>query len=175
MPARVCLLILAGLLAGCASQDSSPHPISLRYHYTETAQARAPDLSGPCVWIADARRRETFAGVIMPRDEVITWLRDGVEANLELAAAPIRDQALTSPYILLTKAYINGIATSISGIVVLRVHDGSKTHVVRGRATRLNWWGSNAEYSNLLSDALDDALFNLPVTLAPAEGCHADS
>lgn len=169
---RKCIIaIIALACASCASQGSEPRPLKLQYHFSNEADSRKPRMSGECIWVIDKRQRQTFYGAIISSEDVEQWLRDGVEAQLGMAAEPAKEIPRNGSFVELTRAYINPIATSISGVVVLRVSDGVSDQVVRGRATRMNWWGSASELSNILSDALDTALYQVGEAVPPSANC----
>ncbi len=168
--ARICLIAIVGC-AGCAANDGIPETLVPDYY----AGNKRPDpvsLDG-CVWIVDSRSRDNFHGYVIPSDALLEWLGDGVEAELNTSAVPRGEAPEDDAYISVEKAYMSHLSTSISGVVVLEVGDGVNSRAVRGRVTRMNWWGAKSEYSSLMSDALDDALLNVAPESARSTGCTA--
>lgn len=153
------------LLTACATSDPAPRVLLLEYDDT------ADEPGSACVYVVDGRSRDTLHGVQMPTDSVAAWLQKAVQAQLGMEAYPVPDVPPDAPYILLQKAYIQPIATVISGVVVLKVGDGEAETVVRGRATRTNWWGADSEQVRLLSDALDDALYKVGASIGGSASC----
>lgn len=62
--------------------------------------------------------------------------------------------------VAIERAYVHGLATSKSAVVVLSVtRDGTgDAAIYRGRSVGLNWWGAISEYKAALKRALDEAL-----------------
>lgn len=163
-----CVILLLG---GCAAQDGVPDAMVPDY-YAGHKEREHREMTG-CVWIIDERSREEFYGYRLTSADALSWLKDGVEARLGRVAIPRDDVPDDDIYISIKRAYMSHVATSISGIVVLEVGNGVESETFRGRETRANWWGTDAEYSMLLSDALDEALKHVAAIDNGSLTCHA--
>lgn len=172
MRARGLAAVAAVLFAtGCASGG----PMTAEITYTSEAEPVAPAAGGTCVYAHDARARTLVGGWSLPRDLLRPWLTDGLAARLGVPVIYVAQPPERGPYIALERVYIRHMATSMAGITVLRVHDGGVAEAYRGNETKVNWWGSDAEFSSLLSHSLDKAAVQIPAEPLYRTDCPAQS
>ncbi len=92
------------------------------------------------------------------------WLREGIGSRTKHAAAFTNTESDPAAFELsLERAYVKHIATSMSGIVVLRAQRNGEHEYYRGQAPLVNWWGAKREYTHALNRALDIALDNFAI------------
>lgn len=179
------VLTLLAMVGGCTSVDVPPKTIELEYastpkmshrakrkvlaenesadDFTATelwARASLPS-DAPCLWVVDGRTRTEYYGWSFPKEQILDWLGEGIAYRLSAVAVPAEAVPAGEPYIHLLKAYIKHVSTTMTSVAVIEVSDGTDIEVFRGNETRLNWGGSDKEFSRILSIALDDALSNI--------------
>ena len=135
------------------------------------ASASTP-IRDSCVPVTDERRRTTSENWSFPDDQVARWLRGGIEQRF--GRGSIRAERGRPGAVALQTLYIKQVDTTMSGVVVLAVDDGAGPRRARGNVTRMNWMGTDREYSRLLSDALDEALGRLDVSAVAFVPCETD-
>lgn len=168
-----CFLAAAVLITGgCASAPAEPVPIDFRYKGEQGPEDLPPD--APCIWVKDERSRETFYGMKITSEMATNWLSRGIANTLNARTSPTDTTPERGLLISLSKAYVNPIQTTLSGVVVIKVAWGERNSVYRGQIVHTNWWGAESEIGRTMSAALDDALLqiNFPTTtstcVAPA-------
>jgi len=157
------LAVVASFALGCASAPADPEPIDFEYRGKQSVDL-PPD--APCIWIKDERTREAFYGSIVSSEEAMKWLGKGVENRLRASTRPTESVPEKGLLVALLKGYINPIADTLSGVVVIRASWGERVSIYRGQVVKTNWWGAESEISKTMSAALDDALLkiNFPIT-----------
>lgn len=142
------------------------------------ANALLPEASDPrkshCLFIVDARERTSTSGWSFPRDMIGPWFLGGVQARLGLETHLLPAAPAEGPYLALDNVYIKHIATSMSGVTILRAHDRESSNAYRGNQTRLNWNGTDREFSRILSQSLDSALVKVPVASLVRSDCNVE-
>ena len=146
-----------------ASQVSRPQEKQLEYLQEDTK----------CVWVVDARPREEVYGFLISRSAIQEWVANGIAEKLGIEAAITFTAPEDDSYLKILKAYIRPIATSISAMVVIEVSNEASSEIVREQFTRTNWNGSDEEFSRLLSQALNGALYKIIPDIPYSKTCRS--
>ena len=169
------VLVFAVLLSGCVTNELKTADISYYSKTEAVSEGTAAQLArvddGGCVRLIDSRLRTQSQGWSFPREQIQPWLIDGIASRLGVDVEWLDAEPDTGPYLALETLYIKHIATSMAGVVVLRAHGTSDSRAVRGNMTRMNWNGTDREYSRVLSQALDDAVGKLPLPVIVQSSC----
>ncbi len=172
-------LVLAAVVVfsgGCASAPAEPRALEDFSYQGERGPENLPP-DAPCIWVADERSREAFYGMKVTSEMATNWLSQGIANTLNARTRPTEEIPERGLLISLSKAYVNPIDTTLSGVVVIKVTWGERNSVYRGQVVQTNWWGTDREIGRTMSAALDKALLqiNFPLTTstcndsAPAE------
>jgi len=157
------------ITGGCASPPAEPDPIDFAYNGEQGPEDLPPD--APCIWVKDERSRETFYGMKITSEMATNWLSKGIANTLNARTSPTDTVPERGLLISLSKAYVNPIHTTLSGVVVIKVAWGERNSVYRGQIVQTNWWGADDEIGRTMSAALDKALLqiNFPMTTSTCE------
>lgn len=173
------VIALLFLLLGSACSGPGLRTTDLRYYSTQTPvpaeEAVVPvgidPSDGLCLRVVDTRLRTEAEGWSFPREQIQTWLVDGLSARLGMAIEYSDQAPDAGGYVALERLYLRHIATSMAGVAVLRAHGTEASRTVRGNRTRLNWNGTSTEISRVLSQALDNAITKLPLPAVVNRNC----
>lgn len=138
---------------------------------TAAKMARLEPGSTGCLRVTDSRLRTQAQGWSFPPEQIRPWLIEGLRARLGVDIVWLDQAPDEGPYIALETLYIKHIATSMAGVTVLRAHGGATSRAVRGNMTRMNWNGTDREFSRVLSQSLDDAVAKLPLVAVVLPDC----
>ena len=126
-----CFLGAAVLITGgCASAPAEPDPIDFRYNGEQGPEDLPPDAA--CIWVRDERSRETFYGMKITSEMATNWLSRGIANTLNARTSPTDTIPERGLLISLSKAYVNPIHTTLSGVVVIKVCMGRKKFCLSG-------------------------------------------
>lgn len=166
-----CLLVaVAALSGGCASPPAEPRALDdFSYKGEQGPEDLAPD--APCIWVKDERSRESFYGMKVTSEMATNWMSQGIANTLNARTRPTDIIPERGLLISLSRAYVNPIDTTLSGVVVVKVTWGERNSVYRGQIVQTNWWGADSEIGRTMSAALDKALLqiNFPITTSTCE------
>ncbi|MEM1261352.1 MAG: hypothetical protein AAGH76_03070 [Pseudomonadota bacterium] len=170
------LIAAAVSLGGCVSTELKTADISYYSKAEEVAAGTGAQLARviterACVRLIDERIRTEAQGWSFPREQIKTWFTEGITARLGVETVWLERAPAQGPYLALETLYIKHIATSMAGVVVLRAHGFEDSRAVRGNMTRMNWNGTDREFSRVLSQALDEAISKLPLPVVVQASC----
>lgn len=179
---KIFVLLLAGMLTACATEPklntadiqyySKHEPVSSK---TSVALAKLTDTEATtCIRVIDNRTRTATQGWDFPRPQVKDWLIEGLESRLGVTVVFSANDDPLPPYLALETLYIKHIATTMAGVTVLRAYGETESLAFRGNMTRLNWNGTNREYSRVLSQSLDAAIAKLPLPAIIQTDCPSE-
>ena len=136
-----------------------------------TAIAGIEDPAGTCIQVVDERKRFVLHGWLLPKSQIRDWLIEGIESRLGVPVSYYSERPDSGNYLALETLYIKNVSTTITGVTVLRVHGSETSLAFRGNQTRMNWGGSDREFSRLLSQSLDAAIVQLPLRALIRQDC----
>lgn len=129
-----------------------------------------PVIGFRCAIVRDGRERSTSHFKNISTADLNSWLAQAIVSKYGQAVSVYfeTDAGLDAELppncitLVVHKAYVKHMATSISGVVVL----SSKSKLIsrqihRGQAGGLNWFGADSEYTSMLNKALNLALEDL--------------
>lgn len=184
---RISASLLAAilLLSGCATEPrlrtadiqyySKQEPLAGGATAALAGITHIDDLEGSCIRVVDERKRTVVQGWSLPKEQIRNWLVKGIESRLGVEVQYLDEPPSSGGYLALETLYIKHIADTMAGVTVLRAYGTETSRAVRGNKTRMNWNGTNREYSRLLSQSLDAAIVALPLSPLIRKHCTSNS